>query len=205
MNLQSIIDNSRARDNAVAELSLAINELDLPGLERLLEHVANRIQDAQNPEFKPSTRIEQQTARIARQDTKMRNFSALYSADPKTIEAELHKKTTAKAIARAEKGVRTRKRNAAKAGSKYTARGKHAKTPKPKPLKAFSNTRVAIKEWMEKHPEGLRVEHLVNYTGVGATAVYAHLKALGAKSVRQRWHLPKLSKSMSKPNGAATP
>ena len=91
MNLQSIIDNSRMRDNAVAELCKAIDELDDAGLVRVLAHIEERVTKwpLTSPHFGDRAQLE--------------------------VEAERHKAHVQKTIARAEKGVRTRKRNATKA------------------------------------------------------------------------------------------
>lgn len=92
MNLQSIIDNSRMRDNAVAELCKAIDELDEAALHRVIAYAAARIESIEH---------------YGREGT--------VGPYIEKLQAEGLAKETRKRIARAEKGVRTRKRNAAKA------------------------------------------------------------------------------------------
>jgi hypothetical protein len=100
MNLQSIIDNSRLRDHAVADLSLAINELDLFALERILDHVASRI-EALTPDVDPVTHTRLSRVQIA----------ALNKTTPRTPAEAAAAADAWRALGATEKAVRARKRS----------------------------------------------------------------------------------------------
>lgn len=173
MNLQSIIDNSRMRDNAVAELCKAIDELDEATLHRVIAYAAARIESIEHYGQTPE----------ARQDAKNRNFATVYAADPKDIIKALRDNTAAaaaaKRIARAEKGVRTRRRNAAKA-KKSKAKLKSAK-PNVNATKGAANARI-IETLLLNATQGISANDLIVRAHVAHPTLYKHLKKLGAYS-----------------------
>jgi hypothetical protein len=146
MNLQSIIDSANFRTNAVAELTHAINELDVPGLEQILALVAERIESKTGA---------------------MKRAREVLEEEQKKREAFDLKAHVAKTIARAEKGVRTRKANAAKkkVEAKTSIRGR------------------AITDALKSDPKaGISVKAICAHTQLSISNVYAQLKKLGAYS-----------------------
>jgi predicted Zn-ribbon and HTH transcriptional regulator len=148
MNLQSIIDSANFRTNAVAELTHAINELDVPGLEQILALVAERIESKTGA---------------------MKRAREVLEEEQKKREAFDHKAHVAKTIARAEKGVRTRKANKAK---KIAAK-------KTKPINAGA---YRVREELAAAENGITSKQLSERTKLVSSAVYYHLKHLGAYS-----------------------
>jgi hypothetical protein len=149
MNLQSIIDQSKMRDNAVAELCRAIDELDQAALQRVLAHVADRLQGG--------VIHARETSPLGR---------SILEAERRTEDFN-HKAHVAKTIARAERGVRTRKANAAKKKAEAGAsiRGR------------------AVIDALKSNPKaGISVKAICNGTGLSVSNVYAQLKKLGAYS-----------------------
>ena len=187
MNLESIISASRMRDNAVAELCKAIDELDLAALHRIVAYAASRIEAIEHYDL---------------------------VGDPRVLE------DTAKRIARAEKGVRTRRRNATKA-KKFIAADAHKK-PKPKPnvnakkkaAVAPSSKAAAVIEYVTAHPGfgphaiGEALTMLPNSVSVHLTGgKKAHLlyneKGKWYPSQRQIQGHPRAKNALKKLNGAA--
>jgi hypothetical protein len=142
------------RDAAVAELCRAIDELDEQTLQRILVYAVDRLEQFSHGDPR---------VKLVRNPDGTPQITQLE-------EAIFYKKETEKRIARAEKGVRTRKANKAK---------KEAAKKTTKPINAGA---YRVREELAAAENGITSKQLSERTKLVMSAVYYHLKRLGAYS-----------------------